>query len=60
MFIQIKKGHVFESETDTETIAKLIKHVYDQHKEDKDPSFREIVETVIQQLVILITIYFSQ
>lgn len=43
-----KKGHTFESETDTEVIAKLIKHVYDQHP---TYSFRELVEQVIPQLV---------
>jgi len=43
----MKKGYVFESETDTETIAKLIKHIYEQHK---NMSFRELVENVIQQL----------
>lgn len=42
-----KKGHTFESETDTEVIAKLIKHVYDQHP---TYSFRELVEQVIPQL----------
>lgn len=42
-----KKGHTFESETDTEIIAKLIKHIYDQHP---TYSFRELVEQVIQQL----------
>jgi len=42
-----KKGHKFESETDTEIIAKLIKHIYDQHP---SYSFRELVEQVIQQL----------
>ena len=47
MFLE-KKGHKFESETDTEIIAKLIKHIYDQHP---SYSFRELVEQVIQQLV---------
>ena len=28
-----KKGFIFESETDTETIVKLILHIYDQHKD---------------------------
>ena len=46
--VQEKKGHVFESETDTETIAKLVHHLYDLHKE---LSFRELVEKTIQQLV---------
>jgi glucosamine--fructose-6-phosphate aminotransferase (isomerizing) len=42
------KGNKFESETDTEIIAKLIKHIYSQHP---TYSFRELVEQVIQQLV---------
>lgn len=41
------KGHKFESETDTEVIAKLIKHLYCQHP---TYGFRELVEQVIQQL----------
>lgn len=45
----IEKGFEFESETDTETIAKLLKHIYDMHKDD-GLSFRELVERVIQQL----------
>ncbi|XP_076075275.1 glutamine--fructose-6-phosphate aminotransferase [isomerizing] 2-like isoform X3 [Mytilus galloprovincialis] len=44
-----KKGHKFESETDTEVIAKMIKHIYDSHK-DNNISFRECVELTIQQL----------
>ncbi|KAL8565038.1 Glutamine--fructose-6-phosphate aminotransferase [isomerizing] 2 [Nucella lapillus] len=45
-----KHGHPdCESETDTEVIAKLMKHVYDSSK-DKNLSFREIVELVVQQL----------
>ena len=46
--VQIQKGFTFESDTDTETIAKLVKHIY-----YKNPSlsFREIVENAIQQLV---------
>lgn len=42
-----KRGHVFESETDTEIIAKLIHHLYNKHPQY---SFRELVEQVIQQL----------
>ncbi|KAL8587498.1 Glutamine--fructose-6-phosphate aminotransferase [isomerizing] 2 [Nucella lapillus] len=38
-----------ESETDTEVIAKLLKHVYDSSK-GKNLNFREIVELTIQQL----------
>lgn len=43
-----KRGHRFESETDTEIIAKLIHHLHKQHP---TYSFRELVEQVIQQLV---------
>jgi glutamine---fructose-6-phosphate transaminase (isomerizing) len=43
-----KRGYVFESETDTEIIAKLIHHLYLQHP---SYSFRELVEQVINQLV---------
>lgn len=43
-----KRGFVFESETDTEVIAKLTKHVYDTYHHDG--SFRRIVEIVVQQL----------
>lgn len=42
------KGFRFESETDTEVIAKLIAHFYQQHS---NYSFRELVECVVQQLV---------
>lgn len=42
-----KKGYSFESETDTEVIAKLIKHL---HETLPNLSFREIVEQAIQQL----------
>lgn len=42
-----KKGFQFESETDTEVIAKLIKHLHDTLP---SLSFREIVEQAIQQL----------
>lgn len=47
-FLQ-KKGFEFESETDTEVIVKLVKHIYDGHK-DSNISFRECVEMAIQQL----------
>lgn len=42
-----KKGFQFESDTDTEVIAKLIKHLHDTLP---NLSFREIVEQAIQQL----------
>lgn len=43
-----KRGYVFESETDTEIMAKLIHHLYLQHP---NYSFRELVEQVILQMV---------
>ncbi len=43
-----KRGYIFESETDTEIIAKLIHHLWIQHP---TYGFRELVEQVIQQLV---------
>lgn len=42
------RGYNFESETDTEIIAKLVHHLWTQHP---TYSFRELVELVIQQLV---------
>jgi len=50
MCCQVKEGHEFESETDTEAVAKLIKHVYDLHKDDS-LSFSDLVTQVIQPLV---------
>ncbi|XP_021952868.1 glutamine--fructose-6-phosphate aminotransferase [isomerizing] 2 isoform X2 [Folsomia candida] len=41
------KGHVFESDTDTEVVAKLMAHIYQQHP---DLPFRELVEQAIAQL----------
>nr|XP_045594594.1 glutamine--fructose-6-phosphate aminotransferase [isomerizing] 1-like isoform X7 [Procambarus clarkii] len=43
----LQKGYKFESDTDTEIIAKLIKHLHVLHP---SYSFRELVEQVIQQL----------
>ena len=37
----------FESDTDTEVIAKLLHHMHEQHPDD---SFRSLVEKSIQQL----------
>eukprot|EP00762_Andalucia_godoyi_P001739 ANDGO_07169.mRNA.1 putative glutamine--fructose-6-phosphate aminotransferase len=50
------KGHVFESETDTEVFAKLLGHVYNQYKSETDVgkkpkvSFVEIVRAAVSQL----------
>jgi glucosamine--fructose-6-phosphate aminotransferase (isomerizing) len=43
------KGHIFETETDTEVVAKLIKHLYDNHK-DQNIRFRELVELTVSQI----------
>ncbi|XP_043938962.1 glutamine--fructose-6-phosphate aminotransferase [isomerizing] 1 [Protopterus annectens] len=43
------KGYEFESETDTESIAKLIKYMYDNRESD-DICFATLVERVTQQL----------
>lgn len=50
-YLQESKGYDFESETDTETIAKLVKYMYD-NQESQDTSFTTLVERVIQQLVL--------
>ncbi|XP_037945907.1 glutamine--fructose-6-phosphate aminotransferase [isomerizing] 2 isoform X2 [Teleopsis dalmanni] len=42
-----KRGFVFESDTDTEVIAKLVHHLWKMHP---GYSFRELVEQAIQQL----------
>lgn len=42
-------GYEFESETDTEVVAKLIKYLWD-NKENDDVSFSTLVERVIQQI----------
>lgn len=47
-----KKGYKFESETDTECVAKLALYVYDQQKSSsKPPSFHSLVKAVIKELV---------
>ncbi|XP_054628470.1 glutamine--fructose-6-phosphate aminotransferase [isomerizing] 1 [Dunckerocampus dactyliophorus] len=45
----VSKGYEFESETDTESIAKLVKYMYD-NRENDDISFATLVERVTQQL----------
>ncbi|KAL5233226.1 hypothetical protein ACI65C_000636 [Semiaphis heraclei] len=42
-----RKGYLFESETDTEAIVKLVHHIYTQHP---NLLFRELVEQAVQQL----------
>ncbi|XP_043912663.1 glutamine--fructose-6-phosphate aminotransferase [isomerizing] 1-like [Protopterus annectens] len=43
------KGYEFESETDTESVAKLIKYIYD-NSDNEEMSFDTLVERVVQQL----------
>ena len=45
----LQKGHIFESETDTEVIAKLVLHLYSL-PEHKNLTFCQLVELVCQQL----------
>ncbi|TPP58711.1 Isomerising glucosamine-fructose-6-phosphate aminotransferase, partial [Fasciola gigantica] len=50
VILQIRRGFIFESETDTEVIPKLMQHIYDRHREEKPLSFLEVVELVAKQL----------
>ena len=44
-----KRGYKFETETDTEAVAILIKYIYDSHK-DKQISFTDLVKAVLKEL----------
>lgn len=45
------RGYEFESDTDTEVIPKLLKYLYDSQADDETvPSFRELIEQVVEQL----------
>jgi len=44
-----KRGYVFESDTDTEAVAKLMKYIYDSQP-DKRITFTELVKTVLKEL----------
>ena len=48
-----KRGFTFESETDTETIPKLLQHLYDTHNKTNDTPlpFQVLIENAVQQLV---------
>uniref|UniRef100_A0A8C6SCF8 glutamine--fructose-6-phosphate transaminase (isomerizing) n=1 Tax=Neogobius melanostomus TaxID=47308 RepID=A0A8C6SCF8_9GOBI len=50
------KGYEFESETDTESIAKLVKYMYD-NRENDDISFATLVERVTQQLCLFCFVF---
>ncbi|THV00714.1 isomerising glucosamine-fructose-6-phosphate aminotransferase [Dendrothele bispora CBS 962.96] len=45
-----KRGYVFESETDTEAVAKLFKYVYDSTADKSNLTFTELVKTVLKEL----------
>jgi len=45
-----KKGYPFESETDTEAIAKLAKYLWDSQKGGKTLTFTNLVKAVIKEL----------
>ncbi|CAF1360690.1 unnamed protein product [Adineta ricciae] len=43
------KGYKFESETDTEVVVKLVKYLYDKHKNEKI-TFQKLIEMACSQL----------
>ncbi|KAL7749900.1 glutamine--fructose-6-phosphate transaminase (isomerizing) [Sorochytrium milnesiophthora] len=45
-----KKGFVFESDTDTECVAKLAKYMYDSQKGSKTLTFTSLVKAVCKEL----------
>lgn len=45
-----KRGYTFESETDTEAVAKLLKYVYDSHNGNKRLSFTTLAKAVLKEL----------
>jgi glucosamine--fructose-6-phosphate aminotransferase (isomerizing) len=47
-----KKGYVFESDTDTEIVAKLTKYLWDSRKDKVNISFTSLVKAVVKELVI--------
>ncbi|KAF9159686.1 glutamine--fructose-6-phosphate transaminase (isomerizing), partial [Actinomortierella ambigua] len=47
--VLMKKGYAFESDTDTEAIAKLAKYIWDSQKGNK-PSFTDLVKGVVKEL----------
>jgi glucosamine--fructose-6-phosphate aminotransferase (isomerizing) len=44
-----KRGYKFETETDTEAVAILIKYIYDSHR-DKQITFTDLVKAVLKEL----------
>jgi glucosamine--fructose-6-phosphate aminotransferase (isomerizing) len=51
----MNKDYKFESETDTEVVIKLVKYLYDKHK-NENITFQKLIEMACSQLVIN---YFS-
>ncbi|KAH8548021.1 glutamine-fructose-6-phosphate transaminase [Umbelopsis sp. PMI_123] len=45
-----KNGYVFETETDTECVAKLTKYIYDREKSNGNLTFTSLVKAVIKEL----------
>jgi glucosamine--fructose-6-phosphate aminotransferase (isomerizing) len=45
-----KKGYMFESQTDTECVAKLAKYLYDSQKGSKTLTLTSLVKAVIKEL----------
>ncbi|ORX85474.1 isomerising glucosamine-fructose-6-phosphate aminotransferase [Anaeromyces robustus] len=45
-----KKGYQFESDTDTECIAKLTKYIYDSQKANKQLNFTNLIKAVVKEL----------
>ncbi len=54
----MNKGYVFESETDTEVVIKLVKYLHDKNKHE-NISFQKLIEMACSQLVsIALFVYF--
>jgi glutamine---fructose-6-phosphate transaminase (isomerizing) len=45
-----KRGYVFESDTDTEAVAKLLKYIYDTQPDKKTITFTALVKLVLHEL----------
>ncbi|KAI9209901.1 uncharacterized protein BJ171DRAFT_557527 [Polychytrium aggregatum] len=45
-----KNGYLFESDTDTECIAKLAKYIWDNHAKGSKPTFTTLVKAVCKEL----------
>ena len=50
VYVQQSHNYEFESDTDTEVIAKLVKYLWDNRESD-DIRFSTLVERVMQQMV---------